>query len=104
MSLLKTARRLGRCAFLLALAIAIVAPAAQARHIAGQAGAVTSSQSVAQPPPRIIVVNQRHGFDFGAASIGAAGAVAAVLIASGVTLSIKRKRTRNAAEPSTSSA
>ena len=104
MKLLKTTLSLSRCALLLALAIAILAPAAQARHIAGQADAATSSQSVAQPPPRIIVINHRNGFDFGAASIGAAGAIAAVLVASGVTLSIKRNRTRNADEPSTSPA
>ena len=83
--------RLGGCALMLALAAAGTAPAAQAHRIPG-VGSPGAPSSAAQPPPRIITVSHPDGFDFGAASVGAGGAIGIVLVASGSALLIKRNR------------
>jgi hypothetical protein len=93
-----TCRKLGRCAFALALAAAIAVPAAQARHVPGEVAVGATARGVSQPL-RIVTVNQPRGFDFGAASIGAAGAIGTVLIASGSVVLIKRNRSRTPAKP-----
>jgi hypothetical protein len=104
MNLWKTRWRLGRCALVLAVGAATAAPVAQAYPALEDVGVVSGSRSAAQPPARVITVTTEHGFNFGAASIGAGGAIGAVLVASGSVLVIRRNRKSKPAEPSRSSA
>jgi hypothetical protein len=90
--------RLGGCALVLALAAAGTAPAAQAHRIPG-VGSPEAPSSNFVPPPRIIAVSHGDGFDFGAASVGAGGAIGVVLVAAGSALLIKRNRKPRPAEP-----
>jgi hypothetical protein len=85
-------RRLATFVLGLGVAAASAAPAAQAHHAPGE-GTIAP-----QPPTRIITVTQPRGFDFGSASIGAGGAIGAVLVAGGSAVLIKRNRTRKPAE------
>lgn len=96
MRLRKTPGRLSRCAVALALAAAAAAPAAHAHHAPGE-GTIAPRRD-AQTAPRIVTVTQPHGFDFGAASIGAGGAIGVALIAGGSALLIRRNRQRQPAE------
>jgi hypothetical protein len=84
-------RRLAAFVLGLGVAAASAAPAAQAHHAPGE-GTVPP-----QAPTRIITVSQR-GFDFGSASIGAGGAIGALLVAGGSAVLIRRNRTRKTAE------
>jgi hypothetical protein len=96
MRLWKTPQRLSRCAVVLALAGATVAPAAHAHHAPGES--TIAPRRVAQQTPRAITVTQPRGFDFGSASIGAGGAIGVVLVAGGSAMLIRRNRTRKPAE------
>jgi hypothetical protein len=84
-------RRLATFVLGLGVAAASAAPEAQAHH-APREGTI-AARRVVQPPPRIITVTQPRGFDFGSASIGAGGAIGAVLVAGGSAVLIRRNRT-----------
>jgi len=54
---------------------------------------------VAQPPTRIVTVEQTRGFDWGDAGIGAAGALGATMLVGGSAVLLARNRRGTVSDP-----
>ncbi len=81
----------------LALALAVLAPAAAAARPQLDPGGATPTQSQTSPIVRVVTPNS--GFDWGDAGIGAAGGFALAMLGLGGTLALSQRRPRHPKHP-----